>query len=342
MRIEWIDCIKAIAIIAVLTDHTNGLVYSNQLIAQASYFSVSLFIILSGISIWIRDTRKQITFSHQIRKIKAILVQYAVATFLVLVGNAHFFDLKTYILYLLNFSIQGPYYFLLFFIQLLVVAPILLRWCKFCVRYKIKNILHFITLTGVGFISSILIRYTYILPVHGGGQYLLGGTYLILYYLGMILASSEIFVVLEKNRLIVFVCSFAVWIFWWLANFHSKLPFDKYMEPYWGSGFNPPSVHFMIFAVITLFLFFSLFSAMEEWTWKPIKWVVKFFSKVGKNTLYIFMGHLLVRDIIISYIPVTIESHWLLRESIFILMIIIPVLGVDLWRKCNNIFDRIF
>ena len=65
----------------------------------------------------------------------------------------------------------------------------------------------------------------------------------------------------------------------------------------------------MVFAVITLFLFFSLFAAMEEWTWKPVKRVVNFFSKVGKNTLYIFMYHLLVRDIIISYIPITVESH---------------------------------
>ena len=318
------------------------MVYSNQLIAQASYFSVSLFIILSGISICYRDNVQEVTFKHQVSKIKALLLQYAVATFLVLIGTAHFFDLKVYVQHLLNFSIQGPYYFLLFFIQLLAVAPILLRWCKFCGRYRIKNILHIVTLAGLGFISSIFIRFTYILPVHGGGQFLLGGTYLILYYLGMMLASSGIFSKLMRKRILVFLCSFIAWIFWWLMSSYKKLPFDKYMEPYWGSGFNPPSVQFMIFAVITLFLFFSLFSAMEEWTWKPIKWIVDFFSKVGKNTLYIFMGHLLVRDITISCIPVTIESHWLLRESIFILMIIIPVLGVDLWRKCNNIFDRIF
>lgn len=49
-RIKWIDCAKAVAIIAVVLDHCNGLLYTNALIAQSSYFSVSLFVLLSGMS----------------------------------------------------------------------------------------------------------------------------------------------------------------------------------------------------------------------------------------------------------------------------------------------------
>lgn len=50
-RINWIDCAKLIAMIAVLVDHSNNLLYSDVRIAYASYFSVSFFVILSGISL---------------------------------------------------------------------------------------------------------------------------------------------------------------------------------------------------------------------------------------------------------------------------------------------------
>lgn len=48
-RIEWIDCAKFVAIIGVLSDHTYILVYSNRMIAVASYAAVSLFVLIAGI-----------------------------------------------------------------------------------------------------------------------------------------------------------------------------------------------------------------------------------------------------------------------------------------------------
>lgn len=49
-RIQWIDCAKAVAIVAVAVDHSNRVIYTNPAIAKASYFSVTLFILLSGIT----------------------------------------------------------------------------------------------------------------------------------------------------------------------------------------------------------------------------------------------------------------------------------------------------
>lgn len=45
----WIDMAKLMAIIAVLIDHTRGL-YENLKIAFFSYYSVSLFILLMGVT----------------------------------------------------------------------------------------------------------------------------------------------------------------------------------------------------------------------------------------------------------------------------------------------------
>lgn len=52
-RIEWIDCAKCIAIIAVAVDHSNGFLYTKSIVATASYYSVSLFVLLAGVSLWI-------------------------------------------------------------------------------------------------------------------------------------------------------------------------------------------------------------------------------------------------------------------------------------------------
>lgn len=150
-RIEWIDCAKFVAILAVVTDHCNGFLYKNPYIAHASYFSVSLFVLLSGISTWIAYQRgKEISFASQFQKVKKLCLTYAVATFLVLCILQHRFDLKTYLSYLIGFNIQGPYYYFVFFIQLLMIAPILVNWCRFVNGSKSKWAMHLATVFFFG------------------------------------------------------------------------------------------------------------------------------------------------------------------------------------------------
>ena len=175
-RIEWIDCAKLIAIIAVAVDHCNGFLYTKPHVAVASYYSVSLFVLLAGISIWNAYTRgKEVSFAAQFRRVQKILIAYTIATFIGTYIITRRFDLKTYMTYLLNFDIQGPYYYLVFFIQLIMVAPILLNWCRFVNCKKCKWVLHLGTIGFLGWFAYSSINYTYILPVHGGGKYLGGG-----------------------------------------------------------------------------------------------------------------------------------------------------------------------
>ena len=83
---------------------------------------------------------------------------------------ARAFDLKTYLSYVINFNITGPYYYFVFFFQLLAVAPILLNWCRFCHMKKYAVLLDFATVMILCIIAAICINYTHILSVHGGGQ----------------------------------------------------------------------------------------------------------------------------------------------------------------------------
>lgn len=177
-RVNWIDCAKAIAIFAVIIDHCNGTLYTNPQIAQASYYSVSLFILLAGISAGL--SFKEMDYSKEInkslKKIKNLFIHYAIATFIVTCFSNKFFDLNTYLSNLINFSAAGPYYYFVFFFQLIVISSFLVRWCRWC--EKKGNIWHILTLVILGGGAAVTINYTYIITVHGGGKFL-GGGYLL-------------------------------------------------------------------------------------------------------------------------------------------------------------------
>lgn len=49
-EVTWINCAKFIAIFAVIMNHTFGILYTNQAVEWGFYYSVSLFILLSGIT----------------------------------------------------------------------------------------------------------------------------------------------------------------------------------------------------------------------------------------------------------------------------------------------------
>lgn len=59
-EIKWINCAKAMAILAVMIDHTNGILYTNHNVALASYFSVSLFVIISGMMSFLSNERHEL------------------------------------------------------------------------------------------------------------------------------------------------------------------------------------------------------------------------------------------------------------------------------------------
>lgn len=330
-RIKWIDCAKAVAIIAVLTDHCYGILYKNKLILQLSYFSVSLFVLLSGVSVWISDAYEEKTLRKQIKKAGRIYAQYAIATFLLLTSSRHFFDLKNYILYLLNFSIADTFYYLVFFLQLTIIAPGLLMWCKYCNMQRLKYIWHMLTVLLLCYISSVCIRFTNILPVYGGGQYLFGGTYLILYYTGILLGSLNVFINSRRKRIFILGGSLSAAVIWGLMGVRGKLPFDRWLFAYWGEGYNPPSIRLMIYALIMLFLLYSLFATLNENENRIWKIVLKLLSVIGKYTLYIFMYHLWIRDRIVTYFPEVMEMNiWITRIAVFIPMLLFPVGGVVL------------
>jgi len=303
-KIKWINAAKVVAILGVMIDHTNGVLYTNINIAWGSYFSVSLFILLSGMTSYLSDSTQWHGGKYIfIKSAKKILLPYSICVLLYQVVATHYFDFTTYLKYFINFNISGPHYFVLLYLQLMLVRPILSKCLAFCSGKREILWEFFIAIVVLG-ISLFTVNYTNILDVYGGGGKLLGGTYLFLYYLGMLLMKHEIFDSVNPKRcFFTSVISFALCFFWWRYMCQNQLGIDA-MLPF-GGGFNPPGLSISIFACIVLFGCYGIFIFISSF--EHTKFIVEIFSQIGRHTLYIFLYHRMFLDyLLIPYVQLNI------------------------------------
>ena len=101
-HLKWIDGTKFIALMAVMIDHTAGVLRYSQRIQLISFFSVSLFILISGITAWIHEEKKQASSLKKYgTSIKKITYAYFGATFFYQIFNHKFFDFSQYFYYII-------------------------------------------------------------------------------------------------------------------------------------------------------------------------------------------------------------------------------------------------
>lgn len=225
-KILWIDCIKAIAILAVLVDHTFMVLYDNPNIQTATFFSVSLFILVMGITTWISEENhsKEEVGTRVRRRIKKIIIPYIVATFIYSVFQDRYFNFELFINRVVLFNASGPLYYVALYIQLIVINIFLYTIIKKCNQCKYSCLYKTIIFIFLLFGASLSINYSNILNIYGGGGKLFGGTYAVLSYLGMILAP---WMLGEKGKLYLVNLSgvssilWALWMgFIWKDHFH--------------------------------------------------------------------------------------------------------------------------
>ena len=122
---NWINIGKLIAIIAVLTDHLYGTLYSSEGLQRLSFYSVSLFILLMGVTTYWSFSKAICPIGKKVvQRIIGIIVPYAVAVFIYEIVKHKSFSFAEYINSLIHFNASGPHYYVLLYIQLLIVAPI--------------------------------------------------------------------------------------------------------------------------------------------------------------------------------------------------------------------------
>lgn len=116
-KIHWINCAKFIAILAVLTDHTYNILYANKDYRILSYFSVSLFILLSGQTAYLSICKNPMGwFKTFINMSKKLVSAYSVSVFIYMMVRHRFFAARTYLDYLIHFNVVGAHYFVFLYL----------------------------------------------------------------------------------------------------------------------------------------------------------------------------------------------------------------------------------
>lgn len=262
-RLVWLDFLKGLAICAVVLDHLYGVFYKNIFIQQHTSFSVALFIFLAGITTAMSLSKYNL-FQFYKKRLLAIINPYILATFLI-----SLFIHKPFLSSLINFNAAGPFYFIAFFLQLLLIAPIL-------------NKLNYFFLPLIFAVSFLLNRFHFT-NLWGGGEFLFGGSFLFLFYLGIIFYKNISFF---KPKFIFSVIAALVLIFFELFNL---IP---------NTWHNPPYLLTMLYT----FTIFSIFYNLSLPSNNP---VIRLFSFFGRYSLYIFLYHSLIFPMLEKILKIT-------------------------------------
>ncbi|NQX47280.1 acyltransferase [Paenibacillus tritici] len=282
-RYGWIDFAKAIAIMAVILDHSFGLLYTSQTFQLHTVFSVTLFVLLSGITSSIAINRNpKINKQIIMKRLSRILVPYFFATAIIITYYNNFvFDYRIFYNRLLYFSASGQFYFIVFFIQLVVVAPFL-----FIIFKKQQNNIYlqavFLFLAYI--LSLLFLHNTLIGDFYGGAIYLFGGSYFFVFCMGIIIYTH-----LEKlnsrraNFSILAISLLLLFVVEWFGL----------IDRSWA---NPPNKFTIVYMLVVLGLIFSL-SNLISLKNMILKRIIGFINYLGQNSLYIFLYHYMFLDI---------------------------------------------
>lgn len=325
-HIKWLNCAKTVAILAVLTDHSWNTLYSDQRIQEAAFFSVSLFILLSGMTSYMSDERHDESWLQNfIRSSKKLVIAYLIAVVIYELCLTRTFSIVKYFDYVIHFNASPPHYFVLLYLQLMVVnRPLYLLLKKF-ESMKYSAAYELLTLLVVTVFSIWTTKHTQFLGVYGGGGKLLGGTYLILYYLGMLCAKHGWLSGLNiKKSAILTIIGGAAYIAWLgIVLRFGREAIDRHFP--FGDGLNPPGVVIGVMAVAMLVFCAGLFSLMDNFD--ALRPIVDVFDRVGNHTLYIFIYHQLFLLVCINYagLILPMRNKWMKRLVYFAAMLIGPI-----------------
>lgn len=318
---KWINIAKALAIFAVVVDHAVGYLYTDPVIQRLSFFSVSLFLMISGMTSYFANIKYGCDgpwYHVWFRSSKKLLIAYLVSTAIIQIYQTHYFDLTVYLQHIIKFDIAPPYYFVPIYFQLMLVNSVLFRYLETPVSEKLY--IYRIAVMGVVItaISYFCLEYTNTFPsLNVSENYnILGGSYLLVYYIGMLLAKHKVIekIGVIKNRIVlpilVLLC-----VIWYVES--SNL-FPISYRFLFGSSYNPPNMAQILFSIVMLVICIKIYQFGSRY--RVSNCILDRVQYIGKKSLFIFLYHLTIIQICSTYIPL--ESMWIRRIVCFACIII--------------------
>ena len=358
-RLLFLDILKGIAIIAVISDHSicwSRLCPLSFLPGKLTYFSVSLFIMCAGYTsaMSLENARKKnvSTQSWIIKKTTHIIYYYFIATafYLFMKDFDHIVSFSSFVNAIINFNAVSPLYFIAFFLQLLCIAPLTFGFfsAKDTQKRFLAKTVVFLFIICFSFFCKNHTRFG---TIYGGGRYLFGGTYLMVYVFGQIVYIYRNILLSKKISAAALGVSLLT-----LCILHTPF-FSKSPNV---TAINPPGLIYIFYAVSIFFAVTFLFSFNDSSRIRAkVLYPVSFF---GKYSFEIFLYHVAVIRLLDNYFrynngqfgawritdanmhafniffekalvfPNTTTAHFLAGGLAFVSYMLIPAWGAILYR----------
>ena len=330
----WIDIAKAVSIFGVVLLHVQGYVYNSEFIYQSVRFVVALFILIGGYNaITSYERRGKFLLMN---KIKRILIPYVVATIIYCVWNNRSFNVLTILDSLIHFNACSPMYYVAAYLQLLIISPVLIwviGWCENGVKTKfLRYLVSWGIVLVVCYLSS---HYTNILGIIIGGGNLFSGNWLIFWFAGMCLWKWGVPSLCKKHKYTVAIASTLVLITWHYLFVGKELIIrltpmldSETIDLTWGHFFE---------VIVLVFWFVSVTASLEGLEKKQINTLLTDIGFFGKQSLYIFLYHILCRNFYTEYLGI---GSVLSRFVCLIFLIAGPVAIGFLLRFLRSMFEK--
>lgn len=319
---KWVNIAKTAAILAVLVDHTYMVLYDNELIVIGAFFSVALFMLLSGYTFVISAEKKRNLTLWQLTKknLMKMMIPYMGATFIYFLVDARCFIFSDFLNRLIQFNMSTPFYYVLLYFQVILLAPLLYGAASWG---RNKGYIHLLNLGCLVIFARFSNNMTNIMDVYGGGGVLGGGSYLILFYLGMMLKMYS-----EKLRKLSSLLGSVIFgimlALWYRFEFTDRFALDQKLG--FGNGINPPGISGIVLACLIALTVFYLTNLLEKTENNLVNIGFKVCSVLGRSTLYIFLYHRLFMDYWLSRYY-TFHNIWL-KRIVYLGIMIFGSLGI--------------
>ena len=209
------------------------------------------------------------------------------------------FDLEFYLSSVVRFNAAGPFYYVLMYLQFLFAVPILAlftRWSGW--RGIGLEIVGFMVCLVIGCFTT---THSNVLHVYGGGGNLLGGTFLILLYMGIWFGKYCRDIRLGKLLLFVEFLVFCVAaVAWWGFMVQDRLRMDVLFPFVKSLKFrgNPPGICVVIYSCLVAGTVFFLGTLLDYCATNRVRRIMGGVTWLGRHTLYIFLYHNFWRDVL--------------------------------------------
>ncbi len=303
-RILEIDVLKGVGICMVLINHSYDYVYTSALLFKLSRSCVQLLLFCAGVNMFLKirkllaaDRPPRPTSSWQATRLWGpqmlrIMVPYVIfdAGFVVLWKKT--LDLSLFWKHLWGFDIAAPVYFIPVYLSLVFAAPFF-YWAVMRFPGRLWTLCLCVLSAGAFLVCA---RRTYVLPVYGAGQYLLGASYGWVFVLGMIwgryLHRRGTPVQGSWRRMAAAAALLAGWIVTLelFPEAHARL--ERLLPPLGG---NPPGPDSLLEGSLIIWNVWELTACLKEkWGERARAWL-RPLAACGRYSLYIFLWHMFVK-----------------------------------------------